>query len=94
MFEPVPLPVPVADLYAAPDWRLQIKANDTDDAIVRILGILQVQGARITGLGLKRLPRELVLCVEGRALGQSRLQHLQARLEALPIVNGVLCEVE
>ncbi len=79
-------PDPDAD---AGRYLLLIEGVDPGDALLRVLGLIAVQQARVTALTFDRRGHGFRAKLEVENLGVQRAEHLSRRLAQLPVVESV-----
>lgn len=83
-------PDPAADDLACGDRHLfRVEGIDAGDALLRVLGLVAVQQARVTALDFDCADRRFQVKLEVQGLGPRRAEHLRHRLAQLPIVEDV-----
>ena len=68
---------------------LLIEGVDPGDALLRVLGLVSVQQARVTALTFDRRAHRFHAKLEVEGLGVQRAEHLSRRLAQLPVVESV-----
>jgi hypothetical protein len=66
-----------------------VEGLDAADALVRVLGVVAVQQARLAGAAFDVVDGRMVARMEVEGLTQNRAEHLRYRLMQLPLVTGV-----
>ena len=76
---------------AAPGERhlFRIEGIDAGDALLRVLGVVAVQQARVIALDFDCADRRFQVRLETRGLESRRAEHLRHRLAQLPIIEDV-----
>lgn len=66
-----------------------VEGQDAADALLRVLGVVAVQQARLAGATFDVAAGRMVARMEVEGLSQDRAEHLRHRLAQLPAVTGV-----
>lgn len=84
---PLAMPEPASgDRYV-----LLIEGLDAADALLRVLGVVSVQQARVTELSFDCAEGRFRTRLEIEGVEAQRAQHLRHRLAQLPLVKDVSC---
>jgi hypothetical protein len=82
-------PSPEPDPAPAGRHLLLIEGDDPGDALLRVLGVVSVQQARLSDLSFTREGGRFEARAEIAGLDGQRAEHLRRRLAQLPVVKGV-----
>lgn len=84
-------PVRVDDVAPEEDKRrlFLVTAEDTPDALMRVLGVASVQQARLRALSAAPEGQHMTIRLEIDDQGDARAEALASRLAACPAVRGV-----